>query len=136
MVGLLARRVTRLLKRRGLSGEGEGSGQPDRWPEEAPILAAAAAASVDGRMALGPRAGARVRRCGDRPDAVTPTTLGPCHAQADGFNLHAGLLVRAGEHDRLERLCRYALRPPLAQERLHRTADGETQLYEIVGLPP
>jgi hypothetical protein len=40
------------------------------------------------------------------------------------FDLHAGLLVRAGHRDRLERLCRYALRPPLAQERLHRSGDG------------
>ena len=27
-------------------------------------------------------------------------------------------MVRAGRRDRLERLCRYALRPPLAQELL------------------
>lgn len=105
VVALIARRVTRL-----------------------PVLAAAAAASVDGRVAFGPRAGARVRRCGDPPEEVTPETLGPCHAQAGGFNLHAGLLVRAGQRDRLERLCRYALRPPLAQERLQRTADGEISM--------
>jgi hypothetical protein len=59
---------------------------------------------------------------------VTPVTIGPCHAHASGFDLHAGLLVRAGHRDRLERLCRYALRPPLAQERLHRSSDGEIWL--------
>ncbi len=77
---------------------------------------------------MGPRAGARVRRCGDPPEDVAPTTLGPCHARADGFDLHAGLVVRAGHRDRLERVCRYALRPPLAQERLLRTRDGEIWL--------
>jgi Putative transposase len=48
-------------------------------------------------------------------------TLGPCHAHVDGFDLHAGLVTRAGQRDRLERLCRYALRPALAQDRLHVT---------------
>jgi hypothetical protein len=38
------------------------------------------------------------------------------------------LLVRAGHRDRLEKLWRYALRPPLAQERLHATSDGEIWL--------
>ena len=88
------------------------------------MLAAVAAASVDGRVALGPRAGARVRRCGDPPDDVAPMTLGPCHAHVDGFDLHAGLVTRAGQRERLERLCRYALRPPLAQDRLHVSAEG------------
>jgi hypothetical protein len=37
-------------------------------------------------------------------------------------------MTRASQRDRLERLCRYALRPPLAQERLHRTSDGEIWL--------
>jgi hypothetical protein len=42
--------------------------------------------------------------------------------------LHAGLVVRDGQRDRLERVCRYALRPPLAQDRLHRTREGEIWL--------
>jgi Putative transposase len=35
-----------------------------------------------------------------------------------GFDLHAGIVVRPGDRERLERLCRYTLRPPLAQTRL------------------
>lgn len=122
------RRMARLLERRGLAGDAESGEAADLWSTEAPVLAAAAAASVDGRVALGPRAGARIRRCGDPPEEVTPATVGPCHAHAGGFDLHAGLLVRAGQRDRLERLCRYALRPPLAQERLHTTREGEIWL--------
>jgi hypothetical protein len=57
-----------------------------------------------------------------------PATLGPCHAHAGGFDLHAGLVVGAGQRDRLERVCRYLLRPPLAQERLHQTREGEIWL--------
>jgi hypothetical protein len=80
--------------------------------------------AVDGRVALGPRAGARVRQCGVLSEDVAPTTLGPCHARVDGFDLHAGLVTRSGQPDRVERLCRYALRPPLAQDRLHVSAEG------------
>jgi hypothetical protein len=45
-------------------------------------------------------------------------------AHLDGFSLHAG--VRVHEHDRqgLERLCRYAARPPLALHRLSKEPDG------------
>ena len=110
---------------RGRGGRrGPDRAPPDLWSEEAPVLAAVAAASVDGRVALGPRAGARVRRCGDPHEEAAPMTLGPCHAHVDGFDLHAGLVTRAGQRDRLERLCRYALRPPLAQDRLHVSAEG------------
>jgi hypothetical protein len=128
VVALIARRVTRLVERRGFAGRAEDGEALDLWADEAPVLAAVAAASVEGRVALGPRAGARVRRSGEPPDDVAPATLGPCHAHAGGFDLHAGLVVRAGQRDRLERVCRYALRPPLAQERLHRTREGEIWL--------
>jgi hypothetical protein len=128
VVALVARRVMRLLERRGVAASAEDGEAADLWSDGAPVLAAVAAASVEGRVALGPRAGARVRRCGDPPEDVAPATLGPCHAHAGGFDLHAGLVVRAGQRDRLERVCRYALRPPLAQERLHRTREGEIWL--------
>src|SRR5205823_3204734 len=120
VVALIARRVKRLLERRGLAG-GVESGVPALWSAEAPGLAAAAAASVEGRVALGPRAGARVRRCGDSPEEVAPVAMRRCHAHVDGFDLHAGLVTRAGQRDRLERLCRYhvaaaARRGPTARQ--------------------
>jgi hypothetical protein len=40
-------------------------------------------------------------------------TLGRCHANLDGFDLHAGTVVPAGQRARLERLCCYTLRPPI-----------------------
>ena len=51
-------------------------------------------------------------------------TLGPRHANVDGFDLHAGIVVPAGQRDRLERLCCYTLRPPIAQTRLRVDAEG------------
>jgi hypothetical protein len=82
-----------------------------------------------------------VLRYGEPPDDREPAAVGPCHAQAGGFDLHAAIVTHAGQRDRLERLCRYALRPPLAEDRLkvdgegavwltlrHRWSDGTTHL--------
>ena len=77
-------------------------------------------ASVLGRVATGPRAGQRVLRLGSEPTGPLVSTGGPRHAHIEGFDLHANVAVRAGENERLEHLCRYVLRPPVAQEALDR----------------
>jgi len=97
-------------------------------PKEAPVLAGIAAASVQGFVAFGPRAGARVQRYGDPPEGVERLTPGPRHAQLGGSDLHAGIAARAGQRGRLERLCRYALRPPIPQDRLRLDRDGNVWL--------
>jgi hypothetical protein len=51
-------------------------------------------------------------------------------ARKDGFSLHAGIAVHANDRLGLERLCRYGLRPPLAQGRLAESPDG-TLLYTM-----
>ena len=43
---------------------------------------------------------------------------GPWVAEASGFKVHAGILVRAGDREGLERLCRYGARPPLLEKGL------------------
>ena len=124
-VALVAHRIDRLLQRRGVLATAEESGAADRWAEEAPVLAGLAAASVQGLLALGPRAGARIARYGSPPEKVIAATLGPCHANLDGLDLHAGIVARAGQRARLERLCCYTLRPPIAQTRLRVDAEGQ-----------
>ena len=59
-----------------------------------------------------------------RRSPVSPPRL-PCHARHDGFDLPAGVLVPAKDRARLERVCRYALRPPLAADRVRRAGDSE-----------
>lgn len=46
-----------------------------------------------------------------------------------GFGLHAAVRVPAGHPARLERVCRYALRPPVAGERLRVADDGQVVLH-------
>ena len=120
--------VARQLARRGLGVDDAEAGAIDPWADEAPGLADLAAASVRGALALGSRAGGRPARLGVASDAAEPPTPGPCQAEANGFTLHAGLVVPAGRRDRLERVCRYVLRPPVAAERLELTAGGQVRL--------
>jgi hypothetical protein len=44
--------------------------------------------------------------------------------ERDGFNIHAGVRIEAGDHLGRERLARYGARPPLSLERLRRLPGG------------
>ena len=56
-------------------------------------LAGLASAAVQGRLALGPRAGTRVKRLGHDPDAPWVESSRPLQARCDGCDLHAGVTV-------------------------------------------
>ncbi len=70
------------------------------------MLAGIASASVQGRVALDPRAGARVRRLGREAGIEAVTSRGPCQAHLEGFDLHANVWVSANDRAALGRLCR------------------------------
>jgi hypothetical protein len=69
-----------------------------------------------------------VLQLGRVPGAPWATATGTRQAHLDGFDLHANVAVAANNRDGLEHLARYVLRPPIAQERLTRTADGSVLL--------
>ena len=52
-------------------------------------------------------------------------------AEVGGVNVHASAAVPSRDRQRLERLCRYVARPPLAQDRLELTADGRVDVVEV-----
>jgi hypothetical protein len=52
----------------------------------------------------------------------------PRHAHLAGFDLHANVAVPAADRTRLEQLCRYLLRPAVAQDRLRLLSDGRVVL--------
>jgi putative transposase/transposase-like zinc-binding protein len=127
VLDIIRRRVRRLLRHRGLEPADEGAGPDDALAETSRALAGIVGASVQGRVALGPRAGSRVRRLGDlRPSAVE--TRGPRQAHLEGFDLHANVWVGAHDRARREQLCRYLLRPPLADDRLRVLGDGRVRV--------
>ena len=83
-------------------------------------------ASLNNVVALGERAGKRVRKVvtlGGKEYA-----LGPRCASFDGYNVHANVSLAAHDRSGLERLCRYILRPPLAAGRIERLTDGRVRL--------
>jgi hypothetical protein len=129
--GVLARiaaRVQRLLRRRGRDPWEADVVKADPLVDESPALAGLSSASVQGRIALGPRAGARVWRLGDEPEAPWVLSAVRRHAHLAGFDLHANVAVPAADRARLEQLCRYLLRPAVAQDRLRLLADGRVVL--------
>jgi len=128
LVAAIATRVERLLRRHGLSLDDDAEPARDALGEDAPALAALAAASVAGRSCLGRTPGARVLRLGVDPDAPGPAADAPWHARHASFDLHAGRTVRADDRAGLERLCHYLFRPPLAQERLEMLPGGRVGL--------
>jgi hypothetical protein len=120
-------RIRGLLDRRGC-GERDEASAPDAWEDASPVLAGLAAASVQGTVATARQRGPRIRRLGQAPEMVDLPEPGRCQARSNGFDLHAGLVVSAGQRDRLERVCRYALRPPVPGDRLSTTGDGQVRL--------
>jgi len=119
-------RVLRMLDRRGVLAEGE-QGEPvlDDDPD-GPPLADLYAASVQQLAATGPRAGQKLLRL--RTAAAVPQTKRRARRQAHlgGFDLHADTFVPAHDRRRLERVCRYVLRPPIAERRLGLSAGKVT----------
>jgi hypothetical protein len=115
------RRMTRWLRRRRLVDERPVEERPGEPPEPSP-LEACMQMSLFGGVFL------RLQSDGT-PVPLDEERFGlgaksPWAAEAAGFNIHAGITVRAGDRDGLERLCRYCARPPFSLERLSTLADG------------
>lgn len=107
--------VLDLLRRRGIWSDTDENEDPVD-----PLLGQLARASMTGTLAFGP-AGSRVVTLGS-PAAARPSKGRAGHAS--GFNLDAAVRVAADDRFHRERLCRYLLRPPLAQGRLVERNDG------------
>jgi hypothetical protein len=118
-------RTLRLLERRGLLDSG-GASDTDEGPS---LLDDLAAASVQGRVALGDRAGRPVLRIGSESDREPSFLPGELCAELDGFSLHAKVRTPRGERDRLERLARYVARPALSTDRLSLSKQGNVMLH-------
>ena len=130
----IARRVIRLLERRGLSPEAD-TGEADMFSMEQPLLAELYTASLQGRISTGPQAGNYLQTAGSQPEQVkSKGKRGSRCSNVSGFNLHANVCIpakapafakaTAGRRHQLENLCRYVARPAVATERLSVLPDG------------
>jgi hypothetical protein len=75
------------------------------------------AASIQYRIAIGPHAGRKALTLYRVPPLEEELTI-PLLARMFGFSLHAGTVCEAHQRSKLERLCRYITRPPIATKRL------------------
>jgi hypothetical protein len=134
LVARASKRILRYLQRRGVitlvtaPGDGEVTVVADEtMGEKDPLLAKLLAAATAGTS---PAASANKRKAirivldpDDRPVAK-----GNLCAQDHGFNLHGATRVAANDKQGRLTLCRYILRPPLANDRLKIVDDSHVRL--------
>jgi len=106
------------LRRHGYLDE---SPLDDRSDAQTALDACAAVAMQRGQVATLARPGAADAADEDHEQAADK---GQAAVEHQGFNLHAGVRIAAGDDLGRERLARYALRPPLSLERLRRLPGG------------
>lgn len=127
VAGRAAERMKRWLRRRGLLDERAEEERSNEAVEVTPLEAC---------MQLSLMGGSFVR-LSDRGEGHTEDEArlrgakkSPWAAEALGTNVHAGVTMRAGDREGLERLLRYCARPAFSLERLSELGDGRVA-YEL-----
>ena len=115
LAGKIRARIMTLLKRRGLLRRDEVNNEPPR--QDALDACANVARGHGTRERRGPALGLV-----DEDDVEHPR--GGAAANVDGMNLYASGVLDGVDRERLEVLCRYLLRGPLALQRLTQLPDG------------
>ena len=116
-----ARRIETILARHGRKIDGSGESDVAEPHGEQLALAALCGAAAAGHGLTGDRAGEPLLRVVDPARGRKTERVG----ESRGVNVHAEVAVPAPDRARLERLCRYVCRPPIAQDRLEETASGK-----------
>jgi hypothetical protein len=118
------KRMRRWLRRRGLLDERKAEDRSNEAPALSPIEACMQASLFAGELLRMEEK----ERPPEEPEAgearFWAQKKSPWSAEVGGFNVHAGVMIRAGDHAGLEHLLRYAARGPVALSRLSRLADG------------
>ncbi len=130
LVQQIAERIGKLLEKRGLierdmenawlTVDGPGGALDDLIGH-----------SITYRIAVGPRAGQKLFTLQTLSASAMPEAEQQGDhrgaAQAGGFSLHAGIDIEPAQRQKLERLCRYVSRPPVAVDRMALTASGQVR---------
>jgi len=86
--------------------------------------------SIMYRISTGFQKGKKIFSVQTRPPIVDEGKNFDLLGKVEGFSLHAGVSAKAHQRDKLERLCRYISRPPVAADRLSLTSSGKI-CYEL-----
>jgi len=124
----IAKRIGRYLERQGiLERDAEHSYlNANSIEDEYNPMHQLHGSSVTYRIAVGPRQGRKVFTLQTLPASDPEVWVG----NVGGFSLHAGVASKAHQRKKLERLCRYIARPPVAEKRLSLTRNGMVR-YEL-----
>ncbi|MGD8357164.1 MAG: transposase [Lysobacterales bacterium] len=115
LLDTLSHRIVRVLEHRGLLIADPEHPYLDLEPGSS--LDQLQAASIAYRIAIGPHAGRKALTLYSVPP-VEEAPNNPLLARLTGFSLHAATVCEAHQRSRLERLCHYITRPPIATRRL------------------
>jgi ribosomal protein S27E len=121
LLDVLSKRIVRVLERRGLLIADPEHCCLDLEPGSS--LDHLQAASIHYRIAIGPHAGRKALTLYSVPP-LEKAPSNPLLARRSGFSLHAATVCEAWQRTRLERLCRYITRPPIATKRLSVDVQG------------
>jgi hypothetical protein len=119
------RRTTKWLGQHGYLDEGPLEERSNELPAQTALDACATIAMRRGNVATLPRSDAPDAADDDHEQQPDKTEVA---VEQDGFDLHAGVRIAAGDDMGRERLCRYAARPPISLERLRRLPGGPHRL--------
>lgn len=126
----IAQRVGRFLERQGLlERDAENSYLTGETVDEDPMTQLLGH-SITYRIAVGPQAGRKVFSLQTLPACDPEDQFGDTVGKVAGFSLHAGVVARAHERKKLERLCRYISRPAVSEKRLSLTSGGNIR-YQL-----
>jgi hypothetical protein len=112
------KRAEAWLRRHGYLDERPVEDRSDEPPVQTALDACVSVAMARGQMATLSK---EDEPANDQRFAPGKTSVA---VERDGFNLHAGVRIGAGDDAGRERLCRYAARPALSLERLRRLPGG------------
>ncbi len=127
---IIAQRVGRFLERQGLlTRDVENSYLASDAVDEDPMTQLLGH-SVTYRIAVGPQAGRKVFTLQTLPACEPEDQFGDTPGLVAGFSLHAGVVAKAHQRDKLERLCRYISRPAISEKRLSLTRGGNVR-YQL-----
>jgi hypothetical protein len=119
----VAKRMARWMRRRQLLDDRLVEERSNEAPESSPLEACMQMSLFGGTFLRLAEDGAPLAEADDH-ERFRKRGKSPWGAEVLGFNIHAGSMVRAGDRDGLERLCRYGSRPPFSLERISILADG------------
>ncbi len=127
-----AARIERILKAHGRSMDPQMQQDEPALADEQPGLAACYTAAAQGVSISGARAGQATLRLLSSNIGSSQgqggTVANEPAAEVRGVNVHAKQVIDGRDRPKVERLCKYVTRPPVAQDRLELQDDGRVLL--------